>query len=85
MSTERSGEWVPLRPQPVAEVRYDHVSGGRFRHGIRFLRWRPDKVPKQCTFDPDWRPYPCHAVLTRPVGFVQARRRDCHGLIAGPA
>lgn len=49
-STERTGEWQPLRPELVAEVRYDHVSGNRFRHGTRFLRWRPDKAPRQCTF-----------------------------------
>ena len=48
-STERSAEWQPLRPELVVEVRYDHVSGGRFRHGTRFLRWRPDKAPGQCT------------------------------------
>jgi ATP-dependent DNA ligase len=50
-STERSGEWEPLAPKLVAEVRYDHVTGGRFRHGTKFLRWRPDKAPRQCTFD----------------------------------
>jgi len=50
-STERSGEWQPLRPELVAEVRYDHVSEGRFRHGTTLLRWRPDKAPRQCTFD----------------------------------
>lgn len=50
-STERSGEWQPLRPELVIEVRYDHVSGDRFRHGTRFLRWRPDKAPRQCTFE----------------------------------
>jgi ATP-dependent DNA ligase len=50
-STERSGEWQPLRPELVVEVRYDHVSGGRFRHGTRLLRWRPDKAPSQCTFE----------------------------------
>jgi ATP-dependent DNA ligase len=50
-STERSKEWQPLRPELVAEVRYDHVSGGRFRHGTRLLRWRPDKAPRQCTFE----------------------------------
>ena len=50
-STERSGEWEPLQPKLVAEVEYDHVSGERFRHGTRFLRWRPDKAPKQCTFE----------------------------------
>jgi ATP-dependent DNA ligase len=49
-STERSTEWKPLRPMLVAEVRYDHVSGDRFRHGTSFLRWRPDKSPRQCTF-----------------------------------
>jgi len=50
-STERSGEWQPLRPELVVEVRYDHVSGGRFRHGTRLVRWRPDKAPRQCTFE----------------------------------
>jgi ATP-dependent DNA ligase len=33
----------------VVEVRYDHWSGARFRHGTKFLRWRPDKAPRQCT------------------------------------
>lgn len=47
-STERSTEWQPLRPELVAEVRYDHVTGERFRHGTKFLRWRPDKAPAQC-------------------------------------
>jgi len=50
-STKRSGEWEPLEPRLVAEVRYDHFTGGRFRHGTRFLRWRPDKKPRQCTMD----------------------------------
>jgi ATP-dependent DNA ligase len=50
-STGRSGEWQPLRPKRVVEVRYDHFSGGRFRHGTSFLRWRPDKAPRQCTFE----------------------------------
>lgn len=50
-STERSTEWVPLAPKLVCEVRYDHFSGGRFRHGTKFLRWRPDKKPKSCTYD----------------------------------
>ncbi len=48
-STERSGEWEPLAPRLVAEVQYDHFSGGRFRHGTKFLRWRPDKAVRQCT------------------------------------
>ena len=50
-SNERSTAWEPLRPTLVAEVQYDQVTGGRFRHGTRFLRWRPDKAPKQCTFE----------------------------------
>ncbi len=50
-STKRSTEWEPLEPRLVAEVRYDHFTGGRFRHGTRFLRWRPDKKPRQCTMD----------------------------------
>jgi ATP-dependent DNA ligase len=50
-STERSAEWEPLRPALVVEVGYDHMSGGRFRHGTRFLRWRPDKAPQQCGMD----------------------------------
>jgi ATP-dependent DNA ligase len=50
-STERSGEWERLKPKLVCEVRYDYFSGGRFRHGTKFLRWRPEKLPKQCTFD----------------------------------
>jgi ATP-dependent DNA ligase len=50
-STERSADWHPLRPELVVEVSYDHVSGRRFRHGTRILRWRPDKLPEQCTMD----------------------------------
>jgi ATP-dependent DNA ligase len=50
-STERSAQWVPLKPRLVAEVQYDHVTGDRFRHGTRFVRWRPDKRPDQCTLD----------------------------------
>src|SRR5262249_34880723 len=50
-STERSGEWKPLDPVLVVEVGYDHWSGGRFRHGTRFVRWRPDKDPRTCTYD----------------------------------
>ena len=50
-STERSTEWEPLAPKLVVEVEYDHVSNGRFRHGTRFVRWRPDKAPRQCTME----------------------------------
>ena len=48
-STARSSEWEPLAPKLVVEVQYDHFSGGRFRHGTSFLRWRPDKPPARCT------------------------------------
>lgn len=50
-STERSGEWEPLKPDLVVEVMYDHFTGGRFRHGTKFIRWRPDKAPRQCRMD----------------------------------
>ena len=50
-STKRSAEWQPLKPVLVVEVCYDHFTGGRFRHGTRLMRWRPDKSPKQCTMD----------------------------------
>jgi ATP-dependent DNA ligase len=50
-STERSGQWEPLDPKLVVEVAYDHFTGGRFRHGTKFIRWRPDKAPRQCRMD----------------------------------
>ena len=43
--------WEPLRSELVVEVLYDQVTGARFRHGTRLLRWRPDKAPAQCTTD----------------------------------
>jgi ATP-dependent DNA ligase len=55
----RSMAWEPLRPELVVEVRYDQVTGRRFRHGTALLRWRPDKAPRQCTFEqiaPELRP-----------------------------
>ena len=57
--TDRSTEWQPLRHELVVEVRYDQVTARRFRHGTGFLRWRPDKAPRQCTFEqlaPELRP-----------------------------
>lgn len=50
-STERTGDWQPLKTKLVVEVSYDHFTGGRFRHGTKLLRWRPDKAPKQCLMD----------------------------------
>jgi ATP-dependent DNA ligase len=55
-SSERSAEWQPLKPKLVVEVRYDQVTGDRFRHGTALLRWRPDKAPGQCRFDQLERP-----------------------------
>jgi ATP-dependent DNA ligase len=49
-STERSAEWEPVKPSLVVEVQFDHFTAGRFRHGTKLLRWRPDKDPKECTF-----------------------------------
>jgi len=51
--------WVPLRPDLVAEVAYDHLQGTRFRHTTQFRRWRPDRAPASCTY----------AQLDRPVAF----------------
>lgn len=48
---DRDTEWFPLKPKLVGEFQYDHFSGGRFRHGTKFLRWRPEKKPGQCTTD----------------------------------
>jgi ATP-dependent DNA ligase len=58
-NTERSMAWQPLKPVLVVEVRYDQITSGRFRHGTGFVRWRPDKDPKQCTYQqlaPELRP-----------------------------
>ncbi|MHB1538703.1 MAG: ATP-dependent DNA ligase [Solirubrobacteraceae bacterium] len=47
----RDLEWVELRPELVVEVSFDHVSGGRIRHGAKLLRWREDKDPRACTLE----------------------------------
>ncbi|MFY4720773.1 ATP-dependent DNA ligase [Streptomyces sp. LaBMicrA B280] len=50
-SGKKDLSWVPLRPERVAEVAYDHMEGGqRFRHTARFRRWRPDRTPEGCTY-----------------------------------
>lgn len=51
--------FVPLRPERVVEVRYDHMEGARFRHTAQFARWRPDRDPASCTY----------AQLERPTSF----------------
>ncbi|GGQ88558.1 ATP-dependent DNA ligase [Streptomyces sp. MAD19A] len=61
--------WVPLRPERVAEVAYDHMENGqRFRHTARFRRWRPDRTPESCTY----------AQLEEPV------RYDLSEILGGP-
>jgi ATP-dependent DNA ligase len=79
-STERSAEWTPLAPRLVVEVSYDHWSGDRFRHATRFLRWRPDKAPRQCTMDQVTtssreRDRPGSAAASRPGSAAGSRRR----------
>ncbi len=46
--SEKELEWIDLRPELVVEVTFDHVSGGRIRHGTKILRWREDKAPQEC-------------------------------------
>jgi ATP-dependent DNA ligase len=58
--------WVPLRPDLVCEVAYDHMEGTRFRHTAQFRRWRPDRAPESCVYDQ----------LQRPVRFDLARVLD---------
>ncbi|MFL6737113.1 MAG: ATP-dependent DNA ligase [Sphingomonas sp.] len=50
-NTQRTGQWEPLKPVLVVEVRYDQVTSRRFRHGTGLVRWRPDKDPGQCTYE----------------------------------
>ena len=48
---EAEAAWTSVRPELVCEVSFDHLQSGRFRHASRFLRWRPDKAPRDCDFD----------------------------------
>jgi ATP-dependent DNA ligase len=50
-SADRDLEWVDLRPELVVEVSFDHVSGGRIRHGAKLLRWRDDKPAAECLLE----------------------------------
>ena len=59
---DKSLSFVPLRPERVVEVRYEHMQGGRFRHMAQFNRWRPDRDPRSCTY----------AQLERPATFELA-------------
>jgi ATP-dependent DNA ligase len=49
--SEKELEWIDLRPELVVEVTFDHVSGGRIRHGTRIVRWRDDKPPRECKLE----------------------------------
>jgi ATP-dependent DNA ligase len=49
-NADKDLSWVPLRPELVVEVAYDHMQGTRFRHTAQFRRWRPDKPPRECTY-----------------------------------
>lgn len=49
--SRRSGQWQPVMPKLVVEVSFDQVTGDRFRHGTKLVRWRPDKNPRPCTLD----------------------------------
>ncbi len=49
--SEKDLEWIELRPELVVEVTFDHVSGGRIRHGTKILRWREDKAPRECKLE----------------------------------
>lgn len=48
---EQDSPWFPVRPEIVIEIAFDHVTGHRFRHATRLLRWRPDKAPRSCTME----------------------------------
>jgi ATP-dependent DNA ligase len=50
-SRGRETTWIPVRPELVCEVAFDRLQGERFRHATRFIRWRPDKQPRECTYD----------------------------------
>lgn len=69
-STKRSTEWEPLKPELVVEVQFDHVSGGRFRHGTTLLRWRPDKSPAQCSLEQ------LKQKSSRRLALVSAKKRE---------
>ena len=74
-SNERSASWEPLRHELVVEVQYDQITGNRFRHGTRLVRWRPDKAPLQCTFAQLARPVDPDAIIKAVVASKQVRRR----------
>ncbi|MET4058807.1 ATP-dependent DNA ligase [Arthrobacter sp. UYP6] len=69
-SGDKDLSFVPLRPERVVEVKYDHMEGERFRHTAQFLRWRPDRTPDSCTYSQLEEPvqFDLTEVLTVPAG-----------------
>jgi ATP-dependent DNA ligase len=80
-STERSTQWEPLKPKLVVEVQYDHISGERFRHGTKLLRFRPDKLPRQCTFEQLQSPGRPREIINKIVqsSALEQRRMEVNG------
>jgi ATP-dependent DNA ligase len=74
-STDRSARWEPLAPKLVVEVTFDHFTGDRFRHGTGFVRWRPDKSPRQCKMEQVSQPVGSVARLLRSSAPKSGRRR----------
>ncbi len=72
-NADKDLSFVPLRPERVLEVRYDHMEGPRFRHTAQFVRWRPDREPRSCTY----------AQLEEPVSYNLAEILGSGG--AGPS
>jgi ATP-dependent DNA ligase len=50
-NADKDLSFIPLRPERVVEIRYDHMEGARFRHTAQFVRWRPDREPASCTYE----------------------------------
>ncbi|MCC7078049.1 MAG: ATP-dependent DNA ligase [Acidimicrobiia bacterium] len=76
-SAGRDLSWVPLRPERVVEVRYEHMQGMRFRHTARFVRWRPDRDPESCTYEQLEAPPPFDLTrLLGPAGHARVTHPD---------
>src|SRR5690606_20147569 len=69
--------WEPLRIERVCEVKYDHMQGDRFRHAATFLRWRPDKAPRDCRYD--------QLEVTTPYELAQVFRLSNNAVESKPA
>lgn len=68
--------FVPLRPERVVEVRYDHMEGDRFRHTAQFNRWRPDRDPRSCTYEQ--LPRPTDSGDRDPLSTLLRQAREAH-------